>query len=171
MAVMGDASAEVWAEELRRTGRVVFPVRRLPVVARFAFFSLPFLSSLLSAADRWEQGGTARVMSFIGVAGFLMLVGVYLWQFLSGRPALTVDQEGIRLGRRIFMPWTEVGTIGLPTGPTFLQSIPILPNDVWAKELRIPQENVRDVVALAHWLEEVLREQRRQTKDLGREHS
>ncbi len=25
MAVMGDASAEVWTDELRRAGRVVFP--------------------------------------------------------------------------------------------------------------------------------------------------
>lgn len=81
MAVMGDASAEVWAEELRRTGRVVFPQRPRAMALNVIF------------------GG---------------------WACVSVGPA-----------------------------------------DVWAKDLTLRRDNVRDVVAFAHWLEELLKEQRR----------
>ncbi len=160
MAVMGDASAEVWTDELRRAGRVVFPVRRRRVVGRCVFFSLPVLNSLWEAPTRWDEGGAVRVFSLLGVAAFLMVVGVHLWQFVTRQPVLTVDDEGIRFGRKRFLPWSDIGTIGLPTGPKFAMMVPVLQNNVWARELRIPQDNVRDVPAFARWLEERLAEHR-----------
>jgi hypothetical protein len=163
MAVMGEEAADVWTDEFRRTGRVVFPVRRRPVVVRFALFSVPFVSSLLSSADRWDEGGATRFFNFLGVAGFLLLVGVHGWQLMTRRPELTVDHQGIRVDRKRFMPWTEIGTIGIPHGPKFLMTLPVLPNDVWAKHLTLSQDNVRDIPALARWLEQVLKDHRRST--------
>jgi hypothetical protein len=73
---------------------------------------------------------------------------------------MTVDRQGIHRGRRLML-WTDIGSIGIPHGRGFSQTLPIIPADVWAKDLTLSQENVRDVLAFAHWLEEVLKEQRR----------
>jgi hypothetical protein len=160
MAVMGDASAEVWTDELRRAGRVVFPVRRRRVVIRWVLFSLPVLNSLWEAPTQWDEGGADRFFSLLGVAAFLMIVGIHLWQSLTRQPELTVDDEGIHFGRKRFLPWTDIGTIGIPTGPKFFMLVPVLQNNVWAKELRLPQDNVKDIPAFARWLEQLLAQHR-----------
>jgi hypothetical protein len=160
MAAMGDASAEVWAAELRRTGRVVFPQRPRAFAFKLVIAALPVVMSVNSFPRMLEEGSFARVLAFLLLAVFVGCIGYLIWQAITRRPVLTVDREGIRSGRK-FMPWTEIGAIGIPHGPGFFQTLPIIPADVWAKDLTLSQENVRDVLALARWLEQVLKEQRR----------
>lgn len=159
MAVMGDATAEVWADELRRTGRVVFPQRPRAVAFKFVWLALPCIMMANSFPDMLEEGGFARILAFfmatLLVAGF----GYIVWQAITGRPVLTVDRQGIRFGRR-FMPWTDIGAIGIPQRPG-LGTLPIIPADVWAKDLTLSRDNVRDFHAFARWLEDVLKEQHR----------
>ncbi|MEU4604214.1 hypothetical protein AB0F43_14635 [Kribbella sp. NPDC023972] len=170
MAVMGEEQPEVWTAELQRSGRVLFPVRRRPVLIRSVLFGIVFGANLAdSLIDDLNAGGARRVMTLLGLAVVLMIVGLCFWQVTTRRPILIVDREGIRLGRKRFMPWTDVGTIGIPTGPKFFMNVPVLPANVWAKELRLSQDNVKDIPAFAHWLEDVLKEQRRLTTPPGQQ--
>ncbi len=159
MAVMGEASAEVWAEELHRTGRVVFPQRPRAFVFKIVILAWLCLSTARSFPSMQEAGGFVRILGFLLAMGTIGCLGYLGWQAVTGRPVLIVDRLGIRSGRK-FMPWTDIGTIGIPHGPRFARTLPILPDDVWAKGLTLSQDNVRDVFAFAHWLEAVLKEQR-----------
>jgi len=170
MAVMGDASAEVWAEELRRTGRVVFPQRPRAIAFRVVLFVLPCVMAAKTFPDMRAEGGFARSLGFLLVSLVIAGLGHLVWQASTRRPVLTVDREGIRFGRK-FRPWTEIGAIGIPHGHGFARTLPIIPADVWAKDLTLRQDNVRDVLAFAHWLEEVLKEQRRLATGLGMGHT
>jgi hypothetical protein len=158
---MGEQPQEVWTEELQRTGRVVFPLRRRPVLIQLAVVVLLLggqqVSSILAVQ---HADGAERIFRLIGVAGVFFVVGVFVWQLITQRPILTVDHEGIRLGRKRFMPWSDVGTIGFPTGPRFSMVVPVLPHDIWAKDLRVAQANVQNIPAFAAWLVEVLSKRR-----------
>lgn len=159
---MGEETADVWADEFRRTGRVVFPVRRRPVLIRLAVVVVPIggyqMSSLVDSLDASTTELILRLLSFSCI---LFIAGFFGWQLITRRPALTVDHEGIHLGRKGFMPWNDIGSIALPSGTTFYRNLPVQPSDVWSKELRLPQDNVKDLPALAAWLTEILEERRR----------
>ncbi|MFG1817138.1 hypothetical protein ACGFIF_25500 [Kribbella sp. NPDC049174] len=157
---MGEASPEVWAEELRRAGRVVFPQRRRALTFKVVITVLPCATTGTSFTSVVEDGGVARLLAFALVASVVGCLGFIGWQAITRRPMVTVDRQGIRSGRK-FMAWTDVGSIGIPHGLGFAQTLPIIPADVWAKDLTLSQENVRDVLAFARWLEDVLNEQRR----------
>jgi len=120
MAVMGDASAEVWAEELRRTGRVVFPQRPRAIAFRVVLFVLPCVMAAKTFPDMRAEGGFARSLGFLLVSLVIAGLGHLVWQASTRRPVLTVDREGIRFGRK-FRPWTEIGAIGIPHGHGFAQ--------------------------------------------------
>jgi hypothetical protein len=150
---MGDEGPDVWADEFRRTGRVEFPVRRRPVLIRLAVVVLFIGGSQMSSLIELPDAGTTEViLRLLSFSGVLVVVGFFVWQLITRRPVLTVDHEGIRLGRKRFMPWTNIGTIAEPAGPSFYRNIPVLPADVWSKDLRLPQDNVRDIPALTTWL-------------------
>jgi hypothetical protein len=168
--VMGDESPEVWSEELRRHGRVVFPARRRFTAAWGGLFCVVFgVNHAGSLIDNLADGGAGRFFGLLGLAGILTMLGLVGWQLVTQRPVVIVDHEGIRVGRKRFMAWNAVGTIGIPTGPKFFMNVPVLPQNVWAKELRLAQANVKDIPAFAHWLEDVLKEQRRLATPPGEE--
>ena len=160
MAVMGEAPPEAWAEEFRRTGRVVFPLRRRSLVMDLA--QPPFVVALVGfqLPRALDAGGAMRISYLVLVAALPLAIGFSVWQLVTQRPALTVDHEGIRF-RRKFMPWSEIGAIGIATGPVWFGTMPIIPKDVWAKDLRLYQRNVRDLPAFRRWLETLLDEHRR----------
>jgi hypothetical protein len=94
----------------------VFPVRRRPAIVRLlivvvVFGANPAVSLAINLHDGWGEVGP-RLVSF---AASLNFVGLCIWQLVTRRPVLIVDQDGIRFGRRKFMPWTDLGTIGTPT--------------------------------------------------------
>ncbi|GAB2672527.1 hypothetical protein [Kribbella swartbergensis] len=161
MAVMGEQPAEVWVDELRRRGRVVFPLRRRRLMVMPGIIVLLFASkSAASFVNSHDEGGWGPIIEGLALAGWLTVAGALTWMLITQRPQLIVDHEGIRHGRKRFLPWTEIGTIGLPHGPRFHLTLPIIPTNVWAKHLTLGQENVRDLQAFAHWLEDVLKQHR-----------
>lgn len=158
---MGEESPENWSDEWRRAGRVVFPARRRPAWWRLGFVvAVGSLNPAFSFGHWLERGGLHIVFGLLGVAGYAVVAGGLIWQLVTQRPVLIVDHEGIRVGRKQFLPWTDISAIGIPTGPKFFMLLPVLPKDIWAKHLKIPQDNAKDLPALARWLEEVLQERR-----------
>jgi hypothetical protein len=140
----------------------VFPVRRRPVLIRLAVVVLLLggyqVSSLIDSLD---SGTTGLVLRALSLSGVLLIAGIFVWQLITQRPVLAVDHEGIHIGRKGFMPWTDIGSIGLPTGTPFYRNVPVLPSDVWAEHLAVPRDNVKDLPALATWLTGILEERRR----------
>src|SRR5215216_3119922 len=114
---MGEESPEVWAEELRRAGRVLFPVRRKRLaIHRGGVAVLMGVNPAMSSTDWTDGGGPRLVLRLVCVVLLLVLIGYSSWQFVTQRPTVIVDHNGIRAGRT-FLPWTAVGTIGVPHGP------------------------------------------------------
>lgn len=162
MSVMGEETPDVWTDEFRRTGRVVFPVRRRPVLIRLALALVFAGNQAISLAGELDERGIGLILRLVSFAAVLAVVGLCGWQLISRRPVLTVDHEGVRLGRRPLMPWTGIGSIGVPHGKFFMM-LPVIPADVWAKHLILTQDNVKNVPAFATWLTGVLEEHRRST--------
>lgn len=157
---MGDQPPEAWSAELQRDGRVVFTVRPQAVLRELGFIWAPTVVVLVL---RWRGLGDDRVEQLFAAFVIALAVGTTAWQgwrLASHQTVLTVDEAGLRVGRKRFMPWAEVGAIGLVRGGRRIHTLPILPKDPWGKELIIPQAAVRSVPALAQWLEELLKEHR-----------
>lgn len=157
---MGEASPDAWSDELRRTGKVVFTLRPRSVVLGLTLFWLFLVATQLPTLGRTlEDGGARLVYVVLLVATAVAFTGWYAWRLISRYPMLTVDHQGIRVGRKRFLPWNEVGAIGLIRGGNVHLVLPIIPKDPWAKDLTVDRTTVRDIPALARWLEQVLKEQ------------
>jgi hypothetical protein len=162
MAVMGDGLPEKWADELRRNRRVVFPLRPRAVLGGVGWIWLVVIATQpLSLSQGFEDGeilplvlGGLLILFALGVTGW------YCWRLATHSPALTVDELGIRVGRKKFLPWNAVGAIGLLRGGGAMRTLPIIPKDPWGKELGIPHAAARDMKGLQQWLEELLKEHR-----------
>lgn len=159
MAVMGERLPEAWMVELHRNGRVEFPLRRwallqLPVV--------PLLLVTLGPAGRipdmldsgWRFVGYLMIVAYVGVAVAI------IWQLVTQRPVVIVDRTGIRHGRRRFIAWSEIESIGPLSGSKLAWQFPVMPKDVWAKNLVLSRHQVNDLPAFRTWLEELLAEHR-----------
>lgn len=160
MTVMGERSPEDWTAELVRTGHVVFPLRRRPVLWQFAYLMLPSVMVVIWLPDALDAGGGQRISAFVAVASYVVAAAGIVWQLIVQRPVVTVDREGIRRGRK-FRPWAEIGAIGIAGGTWFARTLPIIPKDAWAKDLILHSQHVRDLPAFRRWLEVVLEERRR----------
>ncbi|MFD7155827.1 hypothetical protein ACFV9C_14565 [Kribbella sp. NPDC059898] len=156
MRDMGDASADVWDAELRRTGRVVFPLRRRVTLVTYPLLVLVLaLQPLYLLLDGVQPD---LVGNLIWAALFAGFIGTGLYRFIAQRPVVVVDQEGVRYGRRKYLPWGAVRGIGIVSGLPGGRSLLVHPWDMSAKSLRLFQQNVRDMPAFRHWLETVLAE-------------
>ncbi len=164
MPTMGELGPAEWTEELQRSGRVVFPLRRRPAALRAAVILLLLTpSNVFSILDFADETTVGRIFDGFGLTAYAVILGGVTWQLVTRRPIVVVDGEGIRSGSK-FMPWDAVGTAGIPTGTKILRTMPVLPADVWAKEIRILRDNVRDLTAFSAWLND-LRPQRRRTEE------
>ncbi|MFI5732084.1 hypothetical protein ACIA49_18315 [Kribbella sp. NPDC051587] len=149
---MGELTAADWTAELERNGRVVFPLRRRPYLLRGAVILLVFGSSrVLRLIEIADQSSYSRFATVISSIFLLILIGLGTWQLITRRPILIVDADGIRYGRK-FLAWDAVGTAGIPRGPAFFRVLPVLPANVWDKEIQIHRDNVRDLSAFSDWL-------------------
>src|SRR5688500_13394536 len=162
VAAIGDDRPELWSEELQRSGRVVFTLRPRPVLGRLALLWLVLLAietpSLIRGPREGEDGLIAAMILLVATA--VGYTGWCCWRLVTHHPALTVDHEGIRVGRKRFVPWAEVNAIGGVRGSAWRQTLPIVPTDSRGKELVVPQLAVRNLPALARWLENLHKEQR-----------
>jgi len=156
---MATPSADIsagWTAELERSGSAVFPQRRRRLLIRLGVILLLMTNSLVSFADALrhdELTGIGGLLDVVSVALWLPLGGITVWQIVTGRPTLTVDRDGIRLGRRHRgVAWQELAGVGEPTGIPGFRLLPLLPKDRWSKQFAVPQDNVDDLDAFAAWL-------------------
>jgi hypothetical protein len=160
MTVMGERSTEDWTEEFRRTGRVVFPLRRRPLLWQFGYGCVVLVILAAYWVPHAERVGLGERHALL-VGGVVWMIGFVggAWQWVVQRPTLAVDHEGIRRGRK-FIAWGEIGAIGIATGPVWARTLPIIPRDTFAKDLRLSAMHVRDLPTFRRWLEELLAERR-----------
>ncbi|TDW15558.1 hypothetical protein EV650_7045 [Kribbella kalugense] len=144
--------------ELHRNGRVEFPLRRwafiwlpvapLLVMGLFGAIRLPYM------LDSW------RVVGWIAIAAYAGIAIVIVWQFATQRPFVVIDHNGIHRGRRRFIPWTEISSIGPLSGPKLARQFLIFPKNVRAKNLALTQQHANDLQSFRTWLEQLLAEHR-----------
>jgi hypothetical protein len=157
VGTLGGGEASGWTAELESSGIVQLPQRRRRLLVRLALVCLLFANSLRSfVADlRLNSFGGTDFFRGLSAIVLLVVVGFTLWQLVTGRPVLTVDRNGISLGRhqrRSRLHWNEIGKIADPAGPPGLRSVQILPLNVWAAGFAFGQDNVKDLNAFAGWL-------------------
>lgn len=161
MQPIGDGPTEVWAAELRRSGRVVFPLLRQPQLRQtretgvflvlLAAFQLP---------HALQSGVVLRVIAIVVTTVVAVGLCVSGWQLLTQQPVLTVDTAGIRLGRRRFLAWDEIaGVTELDTAGHEL-SFAVIPT-AGRRKLRLGPRHVRNVAAFRYWLIDLLATHRR----------
>ncbi|MFI7063959.1 hypothetical protein ACIBL3_23435 [Kribbella sp. NPDC050124] len=143
------ASAEVWSDELRRAGQVVFPIRRSTVALRCFGPAVPIGIGIFT---RPEPSFPADIMAGVMVVLWVVLVGSGVWHLVTKRPMVTVDDEGVRHGRRKFLPWNGIAPIQVPRQDWFAE-VSLLPTNPGVRKLTIGRDQVRDIPAFARWLE------------------
>ncbi|HZX02648.1 hypothetical protein, partial [Kribbella sp.] len=125
MRDMGDASADEWDAEVRRTGRVVFPLRRRWVLQLLPLQLLPpvlvLLVPLLAGAPAPEA-----VVAFPVLLVYAAVIATLSYQLVARRPAVVVGRDGIRSGRKGFLAWSAVGGFGIVTGIPLERSFLVL---------------------------------------------
>lgn len=164
VAVMGERLPEAWMVELHRNGRVEFPLRRwvfvwtpLAPLLGMAFFGAIRLPELLDSG--WRVVGYLAIVAYVGIAA------VVVWQFVTQRPIVIVDRNGIHRGRRSFIAWSEISSIGPLSGPKLAHQFLVFPRNVRAKNLVLSQSHANDLQPLRTWLDDLLNEHRRTLDD------
>ncbi|GAA1685123.1 hypothetical protein GCM10009745_31980 [Kribbella yunnanensis] len=160
MTTLGELPPADWTAVYERTGRVEFPLRRLAFGVRtmpLFLFLVPVV--VLSATMIGDAVVFAKVLSGFGIVGFLVGFGGVSWQLVTRKPALVVDAEGVRLGRRS-IPWADFAMARLPAGPRGFRYVALKPVDGPLKEIRVSHATIQDLDAFTHWLN-ALRDNRR----------
>jgi len=122
------------------------------VVWRSSFGVIPFVVFLPAALP-----GAPAERGFFRIQAIVITTAVFVslcftgWQLVTQRPVLTVDASGIRMGRRRFVPWSEIGMIGDPEGPPVDRSFVVVRIGT-RRRLRLGPQHVRDLPAFTHWL-------------------
>jgi hypothetical protein len=167
MTVMGERLPEAWMVEWHRNSRVEFPLRRWSMVHPPMLVMLFLgLTTFRSVPEMLDDGWS--FVAYLQIALYAGAVIAIAWQFVTQRPILVVDHRGIHQGRRRFMPWTEIGSIGPVSGPKLARQLHVYPKNIWAKHLILTQQHVNDLQTFQTWLQEVLEEQRRTESPTGR---
>lgn len=155
---MGDAPPQKWADELQREGRVIFPIRPAAVWRELGLIWLVVVVTQgFSLAQSW--GGARPAFGLLIILIAIVMTFWHTSRLYTHYPALTVDEFGLKIGRKKSIRWPEVGSIGRVRSALGNRTLPIIPKDAWGKELVIPNTAARDMKALQQWLEELLKEQ------------
>ncbi|MEU0094712.1 hypothetical protein [Kribbella sp. NPDC006257] len=147
------STADAWSAELESKGSVVFLPRRSRLAIRLAGFGLLMVLSAWTNLDHLRADGmssTLAVLRLTALAAFVYGTGLTVWQLITNRPAVTVDEAGITRGRTL--PWSLIATIEDPTGLPGARTIQIRPTNPRTRPLTIPQDNTPNLPALASWL-------------------
>jgi hypothetical protein len=163
MSVMGERLPEAWMVEWHRNGRVEFPLRR------WSFLQYPvFPMAAFVVLSTWRlpamlDDGAWRYLAYLIIVGYVGIAILIVWQLVLQRPVVVVDRRGIHYGRRRFMPWSDIGSIGFVSGPKPVLQLPVQPKNVWAKNLVLTRQHVNDLSSFRLWLGELLEEYRATT--------
>lgn len=161
MTAIGDGPTELWTAELRRTGRVAFPLGRQPLLREtWSAFGLLVLLAVGLLPHALKSSGVGLIVGIVVTTTVLIGLCFSIWQLLTLRPVLTIDTAGIRLGRRRFMAWSEIDAIAELEGPPGDRLFAVV-SRVHRRKLWIGQQYVRNVVAFRYWLVDLLDEHRR----------
>jgi hypothetical protein len=151
------STADAWTAEFEAAGQVVFPQRRSRLLIRGAIGLVLLGNSAGITIQRIladEMGGTMGVLRLTSLAAFVYLVGVTVWQLVTRRPVVTINREGIGLGRKTTFRWDSIARIDAPSGIPGMRSIQIQPVDRHRlSALGIPQDNVLELAELSTWLQ------------------
>ena len=142
----------------------MFPLRRRAVLWGLAYATLVGIGMVIWLPHVLTAGGGQRVSAVVALVAYVIGAVCGVWQWIAQRPVVTVDRDGIRWGRRKFMPWSEVGAIGIAGGPVWARAVPIIPRDAFGKDLMLSQQHVRDMPAFRRWLETLLAEYSRSAR-------
>jgi hypothetical protein len=145
-----------WTAELERSGRVVFPRRRIRMLWRLAVFAIVITQNAASLIWRREDiSGPLVTMNAILLPVLLALTGLLFWEFVTRRPLLTVDRTGVRMGRK-HLAWSEIEQVRHTDVPLF-GFVTIHPyGGKRSRRIEVPSENVKDTEGLANWLRSIL---------------
>ncbi|GAA1129306.1 hypothetical protein GCM10009630_29010 [Kribbella jejuensis] len=161
MPAIGDGPTEVWAAELQRSGRVVFPLRREHQLRQTRAAGVFFvLLAAVQLPPALRSGGVLRIIAIVVTTAVAVGLCVSGWQLLTQRPALTVDTSGIRLGRKRYLAWDDISGVTELDDTGDELSFAVVPA-VSKRELRLTPRHVCNVAALRYWLIDVLAERRR----------
>jgi hypothetical protein len=142
-----------WDAELESNGRVVFPPRRGRLSIRLAGFGLLMVLSAWTNFDHLRADGLSgglAVLRLTALAAFVYGTGLTLWQLITSRPSVTIDESGITRGRTL--NWSTIAGIDDPTGFPGARTIQIRPTNRRTRPITIPQDNVPNLPELATWL-------------------
>lgn len=158
--------AEAWNTELESKGSVVFPPRRGRLSVRLAGFALLMVASAVTNLDHLRAGdvsGTLGVLRLTALAAFVYGTGLTLWQLVTNRPTVTVDDAGITRGRSLH--WSGITSIDDPGGFPGARTVQVHPADRRTRPLTIPQDNVLELDELSGWLRSLHARQTQATDD------
>ncbi|TDO68634.1 hypothetical protein EV651_102557 [Kribbella sp. VKM Ac-2571] len=157
MTVMGERLPEAWMVEWHRNSRVEFPLRRWSFMQYPGFwFVVPGALMTTSQLPSMLDDGGWRFLAYLQIAAYVGIVAMLVWQLVTQRPILVVDHRGIHQGRRRFMPWDEIGSIGPVSGPKMARQLHVYPKNIWAKHLILTQHHLNDLQTFQTWLTELL---------------
>ncbi|MFK4087327.1 hypothetical protein ACI2LF_24680 [Kribbella sp. NPDC020789] len=152
---MGELPAEAWAAVYARTSRVEFMRRSAPYRREmWAFLGLTVVILAMVSFVVPDDSDVWLLMVLVGLVAF----GRAVWagtQTVGERLLLLVDANGIRYADTR-LNWNQIGAIGIPHRKT----LAIIPTDTKGRPLTIRHWAVRDMSALAGWLEQVLQQHR-----------
>lgn len=152
-----------WTAELDANRKLTISPRtsrRLVRLIAFGLGSLLMGSSVALNASSSERGEWESVVFYVGVAGLLVFVPGGLWAaygLATGRPVLTVDLQGVALGRRR-LKWSQIRRIALRPESSALRYMAIgtptvrLYGDDRSQHIDVKQDHVRDLESFADWL-------------------
>lgn len=160
-----------WNAQLASDGKVVWPQRQRRLVIRLAIIGLFVLntgSSLIDDVLDDEFTGFFAGFRVLTLTIWLLAIAWTVWQLVTGRPVVTVDHDGVRLGRskRGRLAWGEVARIADPIGIPGLRSVHII-TEGGARRIAVPNDNVEDLDAFAGWLRRILRQHRERDLPAG----
>ena len=147
------STADAWSAELESKGSVVFLPRRGRLAIRLAGFGLLMVLSAWTNLDHLradDVSGTLGVLRLTALAAFVYGTGLTVWQLITNRPAVTIDEAGITRGRSL--RWSLIATIDDPAGLPGARTIQVRPTNRRTRPITIPQDNALDLNALATWL-------------------
>jgi hypothetical protein len=146
-------TADAWNAELESKGSVVFLPRRGRLAIRLAGFGFLMVLSAWTNVDHLradDVSGTLGVLRLTALAAFVYGTGLTLWQLITNRPAVTVDEAGITRGHSL--RWSLIAAIDDPAGLPGARTIQVRPSNRRTRTITIPQDNVLELNDLATWL-------------------
>ncbi|GAB3823557.1 hypothetical protein [Kribbella italica] len=133
-----------WTTTLRDTGRLVIRARRFPILMLVVWSGLLITNGTstvarLTGAEPW--GGLAYFRAVFALVALIVVAG-FLFYLLTGAWTLTIDAEGVTLGRR-HLAWPAITAISATE-----QAVTVHGD----ANLRITGNTLKDPKAFARWL-------------------